>query len=118
MKTNQPKPQPAPLQDMNSEETLDYLRNVSHEDLDDAYVGLCPKCGGKQIYDRSFPRGNRPLQCLNPECEYGPAQSIDVQCLRCAKIRVNHWRNQGYDFCTRLPGDFRVYTGVDLTGDD
>jgi hypothetical protein len=54
--------------DMNVEETLHYLRNISHDDLDDAYAGPCTDCGGKQVYDRSTPRGTRPLLCLN-DCD-------------------------------------------------
>lgn len=46
-------------------EMLEALRNVSHEDLDDLYAGPCPDCGGEQIYDRSAPRAERPLMCVN-----------------------------------------------------
>lgn len=43
--------------------SLEILRSVSHDDLDDQYLEPCPYCGGKQIYDRSRPRNERTIIC-------------------------------------------------------
>lgn len=53
-------------------EVLERLRNVSHDDLDDAYLGMtCEDCGGALRYDRTHPRGGRPIHC--PRCCKGAA---------------------------------------------
>jgi hypothetical protein len=68
--------------DMGAAETLNYLRNISHDDLDDFYAPPCPDCGGEQKFERDRPRGQRIavcISCIDAELKTRPAKESLVE---------------------------------------